>query len=1793
MARHTKLSNYSLNEFRILVRKALMLDKSEDAMFFAIPEAAWAMVFEKNFNNDLAYATRVITQDQNTTHVQAAMLERVKRNIDNFDRAIDLIYSAVNDNRPILFVTDYDNDGSLSQSVINEFRSLFGQDVRDNIFVEYASNGKERGFTAGLIEKLTDTYGIDKKDEFLIVTADNGINSLAEQKKINKMFPNANLLITDHHNPEEGMFIRENDKTVVFNPHYFALEYAPQEVLDARRIKETNARTEAYDFFRENNISGASTIAVLLKEFVHNALDNATGQGKERYIEALRRMDRLSRFSNMVDYVETHPADKPVNIKEIDNALYLQSLLNINNSLSSLVTASVDEQNRVLDKISRSIGKDITPLRTEFHKLQALNVLAQQTLTQAIKYRETGIGGKTEMDSANGLAKYGVIDYLNGKAEPLVDLLNKNYIEQLRPFIYSYTANDNKSRFEQETLDFMVEIYEQMRSIERNISQELRGADILKVWQGRNSTIVMLDKDMQGMFNRKLINKTYNRENKGFLLTIDSVADSRIAGSFRSQYPISTILNRKTKTQLEKDFHIKLETPGHEHAAGFILQAKQADALKNPEMVLQEINKVLDARVASIRAKQKHEADEFDFITDLQSIGLVDRINKVVRGNVSHFARFTPLVRLNEMDMVVVNPKTGEQTSLSDKVKNDQYGWTSIQTELPSSSSSGKSVIISAGLMKQLSDNGFEDYLRLNYLNAGAFIGEQVISAEKVLQQIAKNTANYPVLTTVTPEAKEVTEFFAGQAKSRTKGESPIISVSREEMQDNPFFKQNPYKEKDFQKFENAIIAIMDKKGVDRYTVFDVEADGFGNANLLNIGFMAYKVDEASPFTFRIAMSEYRKQVLKNQMGASFYVERLEKLGKLIESGVLTELTANEYTALTSTNRTKCLETADGKRFFKLNLPSHRDFASHATEIHNAKFNDKHVLVNRTLAADTFAYLIKRDDVIVPSAITKLTGITNDIVRRYGVSLQTADDEISAYFDDKKTLFIAHNTEYDGRVCRVNLPKFNAVLNNPSNHVADSATFSKSQQLMYDNVEIVRFNNVPALKNLYFYNNKFSDFNVVSFIESTDEGEYPDLKNNAHIVKKRSADGSMAYFVKDMHTGEMVSADVSFDGKRLTLVHLLDEAKAQHTISAEIDEQPSLDFTGEYDPEIDKLKPAMVSSELPANYIGYKAQGLGETKLIRQMLLHNERFNIQHTPTPPSLIPHSEQLKEFQENYRFNRTIGENIAMFIDFYPSMAGKLASADFMKFVDDFVSANRHIENKYNDSWVYRSVLGAFEPNTKNDLNQTNYELVSAQTGIPKEMVASVFHHAYQFKKDYGIDRILVDEAHMNGPYKGGHVGDTAYEDKATLMLLNDRLANPYRNEVGDVAEVFVKEQDTFAFNYIKQEMLSTSSAVDTMSYAQAMRSTTDSRTVREMQQANSDLFFLSADSRVVKFKLGDSYMQEGKHLYAVVRPDVQLDMETLLADADKFKFVIGVLQSDDAVEGNKLLVDNQDRLFALRDELLSRYSYVEINESSAFLNDYIKNVRDYVEGDGTFEKVVGHRAIALPKRSNVKDGREFVSGEQLSAAAAVFEHRLVSDIVMSAPDTMKDELVQVVRYDVSPQNPDVQIVRDVLHTIGQLRVLTEEERNNMPHGAKDILDMAEDMTERLASVGVENVDIKVMASVITTAFAQNYNALHPSRVEREADRAREEMEETLEYLERLRERRNLDELTNRVFFNQATSGISRRDSAKHMMEKLDYVSYISQPVLMQSGFVPVLTVEQDKPSYKQSVAPKHKM
>ena len=112
-----KLSNYSLNEFRILVRKAMMLTKDEENIFYSIPENVWQEIYETNFNSELPYAQKVILGNTSASpiiHTETKFLERVKKNIDNFKLASQLIKDYIdNPNKKIVFLTDFDNDGSI------------------------------------------------------------------------------------------------------------------------------------------------------------------------------------------------------------------------------------------------------------------------------------------------------------------------------------------------------------------------------------------------------------------------------------------------------------------------------------------------------------------------------------------------------------------------------------------------------------------------------------------------------------------------------------------------------------------------------------------------------------------------------------------------------------------------------------------------------------------------------------------------------------------------------------------------------------------------------------------------------------------------------------------------------------------------------------------------------------------------------------------------------------------------------------------------------------------------------------------------------------------------------------------------------------------------------------------------------------------------------------------------------------------------------------------------------------------------------------------------------------------------------------------------------------------------------------------------------------------------------------------------------------------------------------------------------------------------------------------------
>ena len=223
------------------------------------------------------------------------------------------------------------------------------------------------------------------------------------------------------------------------------------------------------------------------------------------------------------------------------------------------------------------------------------------------------------------------------------DVINPNFIEQLRPLIFSLTADDEKTLFLTVLNDKMIDVFESVRTSERKMANELRKGEVISKSILENSTIMYTDPDVLSIFNRKFLNKVYNDQNNGFLLTLDNIDKKRVSGSFRSLYDISAIL--KDKEVLEKKYSIKIETPGHEKAAGFIITSVGKKQIT--EATILAINNHINNAIKKLKEKDLKLNDSY-IETSLGDIHLIDRINKVIRGNVSHFARITPVLKLDK-----------------------------------------------------------------------------------------------------------------------------------------------------------------------------------------------------------------------------------------------------------------------------------------------------------------------------------------------------------------------------------------------------------------------------------------------------------------------------------------------------------------------------------------------------------------------------------------------------------------------------------------------------------------------------------------------------------------------------------------------------------------------------------------------------------------------------------------------------------------------------------------------------------------------------------------------------------------------------------------------------------------------------------------------------------------------------------------------------------------------------------------------------------------------------------------
>lgn len=1541
-----KISKTNLDEFKKLIRRAIMLKGDEDNLFTSIPDDNWELIFARNFNGNFEYARRVLlNQFKEIEKIDWSNTRREHKKIFNLDKGSNMFIEAIHKEVPIIFVTDFDNDGSLAQAVINEYREM-DSEANKNIIVEYAQtvNGNaSRGFTVDHIDLIMQMKNLDENGEFLIVTADNGINSREEQDKILAKYPRAKLIVTDHHNPEPDMVVQDNERTVVFNPHY-----------------------NPTPFFEKFNISGAATVGVLLEGVLDKRL---TAKEKEDYANHYEKLATLYKVSNLLDYVHTHPADKPEKDFIITKFLRLQPLLNINNSISKIITGEISTV------AIAALEKKIPNLKVELLHDEAKNIHNQNHVAKVLlkvyslyqKEVEKNKFGTGEKTNLNTDLFYKTFMHEFGSIENFLELnpINANYIEQLRPLIFSLSADYENDAFLDLFNKKMIEVFESVRESEKKIGQELRRGEVITKSRLSNSVIAYADPNILGVFNRKFLNKVYNDENPGFALTLDNVNKAKVSGSFRSLYDISDIL--KDKKKLEKELNMRIETPGHERAAGFIIRSNNPTTNPVTEETIQKINEHINSSIDFIKSQEVKEMKTY-LLTDLQSIPLIDRINTVVRGNVSNFERITPVLRITPKT-IWTDSYTTQQYTMEQICENKQYGYITININFH-----GNTVIVPVELVRKVVNSGYTDYLSLSYMDGGVFMVERTIAEDEVKKVID--------LRENSSKTKALIEAYDQDFKDG----NHVVELTREQIKDNPFFKYNDYGSLDFNLFESMIIGIIDTNKVDLLSVLDVEANGFGNSKLMNIGFMNYAIDTTTGET--LDKNEFENRVFMTQRGEQYILEEKEisELKKIsFDEKQELPLDIQKKVLINMKNLDNYEENYD---YFlpKEELLKNKKGLSYKIVSNHNETEDKKVIFNRKIKGEMLSYLVKDDDFLVPQEMANLTGITQEILDKYGVNTDVVDDDIAKYFNEKKVLFGAHNTPYDAKVARANLKKTYEIIDKSG--VYDSALFCREQKLAYDSVQVANFKEVVGMpSNIYFYDNQFSDFNLQKFLLQNKNGYYPDRTNR---------------YLLEIDNGEYLLVD-----------------KEKHD-KVKIDADQSVMLT------------AISKGPIPNTSIKYSVEKLSEQMMVHALLLCDEKFDIKLVDLKQAkfseISEFNDDLKFFQENYHFDNDVVSNVTSFLamsglevdpklveyfmpqweldattkeavlrspkeesflkeildslpndatqaeidEEYENFLGESISLrrsyQMALFIHEFMTENKEIQQKFADSWMYKQVLSIKDP-SYNEINNDLIDLVNYQTAIPKDKIRKIYDDALRFKKKYGIDHVLQHEMHANGPWRTDAKGDINFEDKLTLLLLANRNYDTYKHSVKGAVRTFNKYRVKAQAAFKIADKLSDDTAQDSYSFRQAIlydrEDSTLTKMMQNLQEKEADLT-QNLEARIIKYKLDNDILPQDACVYGVIKKGVSLNREQIEEHKKKLGFIVLNKQIENSLKNNKIagttetmkeiLQSNKEKINTYSQELMQYYSFLEYDRKAYQMKQIIDKVKNVLFD----KKSLGERA-----------------------------------------------------------------------------------------------------------------------------------------------------------------------------------------------------------------------------------------
>jgi hypothetical protein len=1230
-----------LEEFKLNLANSIYINPSQRKLFNQIPESFFKNIFIDNFNGDIELAKNILFKKYN--NIDRTKLENDTKKIFNYKKALKTFLEYAKSDKPIVFITDIDNDGSLSQSIILEFKKEMPK-LSENIHIVYSQNingNTSRGFTVDLLEKWAKENNISKDDDFLMLTADNGINSYEEQEKIEKEFSKCNLIITDHHLPDPALVVRDTKRTIVFNP-----------------------KNKPIPAFKKKNISGAHTLGILLK---NAALE-------ENPDVDLRNFHNLFYCSNLLDYVNADIRFKPLEGYLIDQFNSLGGLCNVNNSISKIITGELSEE--FIDNI---VSKIPELNREEF--MDALNTIKEQNLISSkLLLLQKEFEELSEEDKKTQDDSVFYRDYVNVIAsDRKFTHFNTNYIEQLRPRIYHHTVNGDKTTYEVALLEQMKSVYENLRYAEKRIIKELRKGDIMEKIKLDNTTLLYPKyPEINKLFNRKLLNKVFNEEINGFLAMFDGGDKSKRMGSCRTQFDLSDILSG-----IDKIDNIELTFQGHERAAGFFVERTDGKNLDNKDMM--NVSLAIQKRINVLKEDASYNQKYVS--VDFHNIGLIQAINEQCKSHVNNVSGINPVIKLNR-SMHFTDKESLKTVSIGSLLKKESYGYTLLNLNFH-----GDTIIIPTEIVRQLSQNNFKDYLQINYMSEGAFIAYKIVPTEQLK---AKD-----LIKLDSPKKKEQEVLSKYYLENFVQKNTFVKDVPREKMKEIDFFKNNgKFGDSEFAAVESFFIGIIDKyseeiEGKEEITLIigDTEANGLGKSpKLFNFGAFEVTIDPDSG----------------EEMPLDKFIEQYNKNKKVYQSTPM-----------------------------------------------NIKFDYKNnkVILNRRIKGELLSMLIRDKDFKLTQDIQALTGISQSMLNKHGITTGEADKVLTERYKDKKFIFQAHNSNYDVGVMASNLPSFKELLD--KNLVCDSARFAKEERLAYPDTYVATL--CPEAKKAFFFNDPLADYSISKMLNKEEDIQFPDIRGD-YLVKTKGEEVFLIDLKKDIET----------------LLPYKKEELAKNV--------------------------SRNNTELHLNMLKYSVVALAKYENIRSVVLHDLKEKINFIDTPELLNPDNctkdfdqeradRLFKEFCRDYHFDCNLMTNLHHFKDaiefqvlentrdqedldiLIPEPVEKKkrltkAEKEIIKLQEEdenrklpfhellaksgleFLKENKELHLRFTTIWEYQKVLNVYDPDKSlKDTDDLTLNGIKYNTGLPLERIGDILTKVYNYKQHYNLENIYTEELHNN--------------------------------------------------------------------------------------------------------------------------------------------------------------------------------------------------------------------------------------------------------------------------------------------------------------------------------------------------------------------------------------------------------------------------------------------------------------